>query len=355
MKKTISKFAVITLIVLLIASLFVGCGDNQQPEIESSGTESQGEQENAGTKEKEVQKIALLLPGPINDASWNAAAYEGLMRLQKKGYEVTYTENVPVPNIEETFRNYAEQGYDLIIGHGFEFGDPALRVAAQFPDTWFFVSGKAPENVKLLPNVGFVDQREYEGAYLCGILAGMMTKTNKVGYIVALEIPSQLADMAAYKKAVESVNPQAEVMTVVLGTSEDPAKGKEAASAQIDNGADVIMHTANSSGIGVIEACKARNVYAIGYGGDQNELAPDLILTSMYSDMARVIEMQVDKIKDGTFSGIWKAGVADGVVNIAPYHSLENVIPGEAKQKVEEVKQQIIDGTFVVPEIYERI
>lgn len=348
MKRVERKFLI--LISLFILLSMVGCGGNGQTEIEPPK-----EQESVKETKKDSLSIALLLPGPINDASWNAAAYEGLMRLEKKGHEVTYTENVPVPNIEEAFRNYAEQGYDLIIGHGFEFGEPALRVAPQFPDTWFFISGKAPEDIELLPNVGFVDQKEYEGAYLCGILAGMMTKTNKVGFIAALEIPSQLADMAAYKKAVESVNPDAEVMTVILGSSEDPPKGKEAANAQIDNGADVIMHVANSSGIGVIEACKAKSVYVIGYGGDQNDLAPDLILTSMYSDMARVIEMQVDKIEEGTFSGIWKAGIADGVVDIAPYHGLENVIPEEAKQKVEEIKQDIIDGKFIVPEIYERI
>ena len=340
------------LIAMLVASVAIGCGASTKPEQKQQSSAS-GEQTQTSTQG--TMKIALLLPGSISDGGWNASAYEGLMKLKDKGYEVAFTENIPVPNIEETFRNYAEKGFTLIIGHGFEFGEPALRVAPQFPNTKFFVSGKMPPNAQLEPNIGFIDQKEFEGAYLAGALAGLMTKSNKIGYVGGLEIPPQLANLAAFTKGTQAVNPKAKVLGVITGTFEDPAKGKEAATAQIDNGADIICQTADSTGMGAIEAAKSKGVYVIGYGGDQYKLAPDLMLTSIIDNIPKAIEMQVDLIKKGKFGGLWKAGIADGVVDIAPYHNLDSKIPADVKQKISQMRQDIIDGKLQVPEIYERV
>ena len=112
--------------------------------------------------------VALILPGSISDAGWNASAYIGLQELAEKGYETAFTESVPIPDIEGAFRSYAEQGFTLILGHGYEFGEPAAKVAPDFPDTYFFVAGKKPPEVEVSPNLRFMDQQEYQGAYLCG-------------------------------------------------------------------------------------------------------------------------------------------------------------------------------------------
>ncbi len=104
------------------------------------------DQEATGAPETKMS-VALLLPGSIGDAGWNANAYKGLQEIQAQGYETAYTESVPVPDIEAGFRGYAEQGFGLIIGHGFEFGEPALKVAPDFPNNYFHVSGKAPPDV----------------------------------------------------------------------------------------------------------------------------------------------------------------------------------------------------------------
>lgn len=345
-KKSFKNLSYI-LIFMFVITLAAGCGTNKQ--VTNSTIEP-----SANNNTSKI-KIALLLPGSISDGGWNAGAYEGLMKLKADGAEVAYTESIPIANIEETFRSYAEKGYNLVIGHGFEFGEPALRVAKNFPDTKFFVSGKMPPNVTLEKNVSFIDQKEYEGAYLAGSLAGLMTKSNKIGYVGGLEIPPQLANLAAFTKGVEAVNPKAKVLGVITGTFEDPAKGKEAASAQIDNGADIICQTADSTGMGAIEAAKAKGIYVIGYGSDQFKQAPDLMLTSILVKMPDAIALQVKKIKDGSFGGLWKAGVADGIVDIAPYHNLESKIPDNVKQKVEQIKQDIITGKLKVPEIYTRI
>jgi basic membrane protein A and related proteins len=303
-------------------------------------------------------KIALLLPGSLNDGGWNANAYAGLMALKDKGYEVAFTESVAISSIEEAFNNYASQGYNLIVGHGFEFGEPAMRVAPQYPDVKFFVSGKMPDgvNVEDIPaNLGFMDMKEYEAAYLAGIVAAGMTKTNKIGYVAGMEIPSQLSNLAAFVTAVNQYNPDAKVYGIVTGTFEDPAKGQEAAKAQIELGADIIVQSADSTGMGAIEAAIAANVYIIGYGADQNELAPNLVLTSFITKNADVIQMQVERIENGTFGGLWSPGVAEGICYLAPYHDLDSVIPEEVKANVEKAKADILSGALVVPAIYERI
>jgi basic membrane protein A len=303
-------------------------------------------------------KIALLLPGSLNDGGWNANAYQGLMALKDKGYEVAFTESVAISAIEEAFTNYATQGFNLIVGHGFEFGEPALRVAPQFPDVKFFVSGKMPDGVALadIPaNVGFMDMKEYEAAYLAGIVAAGVTKTGKIGYVAGMEIPSQLSNLAAFVTAVAKYNPEAKVYGIVTGTFEDPAKGQEAAKAQIELGADIICHSADSTGMGAIEAAIAAKTYIIGYGADQNQLAPDLVLTSFITKNAEVIQMQVERIEAGTFGGLWSPGVAEGICYLAPYHNLDSVIPADVKKNVEQAQADIASGALVVPAIYERI
>lgn len=301
----------------------------------------------------EKLKVALLLPGSIGDAGWNANAYKGLQQIQAEGYETAYTESIPIPDIEAAFRGYAEQGYNLIIGHGFEFGEPALKVAPDFPNTFFHVSGKAPPNVTIPKNVGFLDQQEFQGAYLCGVLAGLMTKSNKIGYVGGMEIPPQLANLAAFTTGARSVNPNVQILGVLTGTFEDPEKGREAAQAQIANGADIIMQTADSTGMGAIQLAKEKGVYIIGYGGDQSEMAPDLFLTSLVVDNPKAIALQVDRINQGTFGGsVWVAGIKEGIIDIAPFGP---AVPKDVAEQISKLREDIISGKLVVPEIYERI
>ena len=362
--KLFSKLVIVVL-VLSVMVAFAGCGTVQDTvpagDSTASGEAAPAEgsaEQSASSGDSGKISVALLLPGSLNDGGWNANAYAGLMELKDEGYEVAFTESVEISAIEEAFTNYASKGFDLIVGHGFEFGEPAMRVAPGFPEVNFFVSGKMPDGVTVesIPdNMAFMDMKEYEAAYLAGMVAGGVTKSNIIGYVAGLEIPSQLSDMGAFVMGVEAVNKDAKVYGVVTGTFEDPAKGQEAANAQIDMGADIICQSADSTGMGAMEAAKAKNVYIIGYGGDQNELFPDLVLTSFITNNKSVIVTQAKKIESGTFGGLWSPGVADGTCYIAPYHDLENVIPKEIRDQVEKAKEQIKSGELVIPEITERI
>jgi len=296
-----------------------------------------------------MSKIALLLPGSITDQSWNTSAYNGLEILKGEGYETAFTENVEVANIEAAFRNYANEGYELIIGHGFQFGDAAIRVAEEYPDKYFFVFGKKPDG-DAPANVGFVDQKEFEGAYLCGALAASVSKTGTIGFLGGIEGPSQQANQNAYTEGAKSVNADITVLGIMAGTFSDPAKGKEAALAQIEQGADVVMHTCDTTGLGLIEAAKEKGVFIIGYGADQNELAPDLMLTSLTASIPDVIASQVDRIASGAFSGVWKPGVSDGIIGIAPFGSS---VPAEVAAAIDALKTKVVSGEITVTESYE--
>jgi basic membrane protein A and related proteins len=301
----------------------------------------------------EGMSVALLLPGSIGDAGWNANAYKGLQEIEKQGIKTAFTESVPVPDIEAAFRGYAEQGYDLVIGHGYEFGEPAIKIGAAFPDTKFAVSGKAPPNLTIPPNVGFTDQQEFQGAYLSGVLAGLTTKSNKIGYVGGMEIPTQLANLAAYTKGAQSVNPKVQILGVLTGTFEDPTKGAEAAKTQIANGADVIMQTADSTGMGAIQAASEAGVWIIGYGADQKEVAPKQMLSSLVIHSPKAIASQIDLMKNGTFGGkVWTAGIKEGIIDIAPFGDM---VSKDVQDKVMAVKDDIVSGKFQVPEIYERV
>lgn len=335
----------LVLAVLLAAALLVmaGCSSQDAPE-EPADPDEPG---------SDVVRIAMLLPGPINDGSWNTAAYNGLMELARAGgYETDFMERIHVEDIEEAFYNYAELGYDLVIGHGFEFGEPAIRVAQVFPNTNFYISGKPPsEGIALPANTAFLDQMEWEGWYLCGVIAGLMTETNRIGYVGGMEIPTQVANKNAFEAGARSVNPDIQFYGILTGTYEDPALGKETAEAILDAGADIVAQAADSTGIGAIEACVERGAYTFGYSLDQSSVAPGLVLTSMLVDIPSAIEGQGEKIKAGAFeSGVWRAGLASGVISLADYDS---AVPQDVIDTVEEIKRDIISGRVVVPEIYE--
>jgi basic membrane protein A len=305
----------------------------------------------AAPAEKEMM-VALLLPGSINDAGWNASAYKGLKEIEAMGIKTAYTESVPLSDMEAAFRGYAEQGYTLIIGHGFEFSDAALKVAPEFPNTYFYVSGKAPPSVTIPKNLSYIDQQEFQGAYLCGMLAGLMTKSNKIGFVGGPGIPPQIANSGAYFDGARSVNPNIEIFGAFTGTFEDPEKGREAALAQIKNGADIIMQTADSTGMGVIQVATEEKVWIIGYGSDQKDLAPNLVMTSLTVDIPKSIVMQIDRIKNGTFGGLWVAGIKEGIIDIAPFGPM---VPEDIAKQVMAARDDIISGKLVVKELSVRI
>ena len=295
----------------------------------------------------ETWRVALALSGAANDMGWCQSAYDGLLLLQEKyGCEVTYTENLTVDAIEAAFMDYAASGYDVIIGHGYEFGDPAIDVAELYPDVKFIIT----EGEVYADNVASYVSSCEEGGYIMGMLAAGMSKTGKIGYIGPIQGASLVKIMNGFEDGAKELNPDIEVMTAWTGSFVDLALGKEAAQAMIDNGADVIGHCANESGNGAVAAAKEAGIYATGDSYDQNALAPDTVLSSSVYHIPHVVEVAFDTIVDGTYKGgIYNLGMADGAVSVAPYHALEDKIPEELKAIIAAKIEAIVSGEFVVP------
>src|SRR5919107_5735387 len=306
-------------------------------------------------------KIALLTDALFSDAGWGAFAYNAAQAIKTKyGHELDFKDNVAIPDIEVTLRDYAHEGYDLIIAHGFEWGEPAAKVGKDYPNTKFVVfTGLAKST-----NVASIFPMQQEGSFLLGALAGMMSKTGVIGYVGGdVTYPNIVNIFEGYKQGAKLMNPDVKVLVTYLDDFDNPAKGKEAAISQINAGADFLLHVADTSGHGVIEAAKEKGIYAFGAVSDQHKLAPNTVLTSFVLDVDKAFDQAIKMVQKGNFSGqVFKPGLepykgapGDGIVYIAPFHNFENEIPENVKLKLNQLKDDIIKKNIVVPERYNTV
>lgn len=311
---------------------------------------------NSSTPEKNI-KIAFLTDGLFSDAGWGAFGYNAAQALQEEyAYVVDLEENVPISMIENTLREYAKAGYDLIISHGFEWGEPSIKVGKDYPETKFVIfTGLVNSS-----NVASIFPMQQEGTYVLGVLAASISKTGKIGFIGGEKYPNLINIYEGYKQGAQDANPMVKVFVTYLDDWDNSTKGKIAALSQIDKGADVILHVADTSGYGVIEAAKEKGIYVLGAISDQNKLAPETVLTSFVLDAKKAFDHIIKLIQIGNFSGqIFKPGLeleknstGDGIVYIAPFHNLEQEVPDDVKLRLEQLKEDIINGKTKVPERY---
>jgi len=334
-----SRKSILFLTLLALLALIVGACSSETPApTEVAPTEPP----------EETLDVALVLSGPISDASWNAAAYNAITSLEDDyNLSLEYTENVGLPDIEPTYRGYADQGFDVIIGHGFQFGDPAIAVAPDFPDCkWGVVMGIVGED-----NVTSLNFREEESGYLAGYVAGALSESGVVGGVGGEEIPSIIKMMEAFKIGARDANPDVEILITYTGTWVDPTAGYEAALAQINQGADVLFPVANLTSTGVYEAAEEQGVKAIGSEGDQCAVAPGSIVATATDNIDRVLEIMIESVANGTYEGgVNFYGLSEGAIS---FYGCEGALPDDLESKLDELRQQIIDGELEVPVILE--
>ncbi len=300
-----------------------------------------------GAKAAKALKVALTPTGPAKDPGWNAVALQGLKEAEAKyGIQTAYSENVGIADSEAAFMDYASQGYDLVIGHGFQYGDPAVRVGKKFPKTKFMAieANSQTENV-----ASYVIACE-EAGYLMGVLAASLSTTGKIGMVGGIEQPSIIKVVEAWKLGARAYNPRIQVMDVYIGSFTDVNLGKEAALAMADKGADVLSHIANQAGTGVIKAAEERRLLSTGDSWDQSVISPKAVACSTIYNVPSLVLIAVDKVKNGTFKGgVFNLGMSEGVVDIASFHDFDAKIPKKAKDMIADLKKKITAGTFQVP------
>jgi basic membrane protein A and related proteins len=306
-------------------------------------------------QENKPLKVALVTDALFSDGGWGASAYNASQVLKDKyGLELTTQENIAIPDIEPTLRDAAEAGTDLILAHGFEWGDPALKVAQDYPNTRFVVFTGLTNST----NVASIFPMQQEGSFLLGALAGLMTKTNSLGCVGGKAYPNIINIFEGFKQGAKMVNPNVKITCVFIDDFQNPAKGKEAGLSLINNGADFLTHVADLSGQGVIQAADEKGVYALGVVADQNKLGPDTVLSSFVLDIEKAFDEAIRMVQNGNFSGqiyrpgleTGKGGPGPGIVYLASFHNLDSKVPADVKSKLAQMIQDVIDHKISVPE-----
>lgn len=297
-------------------------------------------------------KVALVLPGSVTDGTFNSAAAEGIKKAQAKypNLQVSIRENTQVAEAQEALSAYARDGYDIVIGHGFQFADPAKRIHKRFPDTWFIIN---TAKVAEAPNLASFDNRWGDAGYIAGAVAALLTESGKIGNIPAIPVPVIQEYDEGFKRGAARINPDIEVVSAFVGSFSDIAKAKEITTSMIDSGADVVSAIGNENVVGTLQAAKEKGVVMIGTAFDSAALAPDTIATTALINFDVNIDMAIGKVIDGTIEPKnYLLGLNENGIGLAPYRNFEDKLSAEDKAKIKEIMDGIRAGTIDdLPEI----
>ncbi|NIR32414.1 MAG: BMP family ABC transporter substrate-binding protein [Gammaproteobacteria bacterium] len=290
-------------------------------------------------------RVAAVFETPIEEPWVNQIHVAILQARDKYGIEYTWSESVKAADFARVMREYAEQGYDLIMGDAFGAERIARRVARDYPDTAFaFGSGIGPAE----PNFAVFDNWIHEPAYLAGMIAGKLSSTDTIGAVAAMTIPEVNRLCNAFCTGAKEVNPEVKCKFSFIGSFFDPPKAKEAALAQIEPGVDVIY----AERFGVIEAAAEKGIPAIGNMSDQWQLSPETVVTSVVWDMWPTVDQVIKQVRAGVFTSQdygQFSFMGKGGSYLAPYHAWEDKLPETIKAMVDKRRQEILAGTFRVP------
>ncbi len=313
----------------------------------SAGCSRHNNEETSGGSQAKPFKVALLTPGPVSDAGWNAAAFDGLQLIEKHlGAETALVQTTSPVDFEDAFRDFGGRGFDLIFAHGFEYTDTAIKVAKLFPHTTIVVtSGSASSS-----NVASLTFKIEEAAYVLGVLAGGITKTGVAGAVGGIELPSIRLTFEGFRRGFVSTHPGGRVLISYTGSFEDVGAAKEAALAQVSQGADILFHNADAAGLGVFQAAEQSRIYAFGSNRNQNDVVPDAVLASAVTDIPKAFLRIATEVKEGRFHpAMIEFGMKDGMVRVVYNDRLKSRIPAAALARADAAGQEIIAGKVALP------
>jgi len=298
----------------------------------------------------EIKPALVYGTGGKFDKSFNEAAYAGA-EMYKKETGTDYRDFEPTSDTqgEQAIRNFASRGYNPVIAVSFAWTSAMEKVAGEFPDTKFVIV----DSVVDLPNVRSVVYNEAEGSYLVGLLAGMASKTGKVGFVGGMDIPLIRKFGCGYVQGAKSVEADMQVFQNMVGTTgaawNDPVRAGELTKNQIDQGADVIYAAAGASGLGVLQTAADNKKLSIGVDSNQNHVHPGSVLTSMVKrvDLA-VYNAYKDTAEDKFTAGVQSNGIKDEGVVAAIDDNNKALITPEMQAALDKAKADIVAGTVKV-------
>lgn len=291
----------------------------------------------------ETMRIALVLPGPITDGTFNSAANKGIEAARAKyDIEVAVRENTDFAQIQDVLRSYAEEGYDMVIGHGFQFAEPVLEIHAEFPDTWFVVN---TAQVSAEPNVASFDNRWGDAGYIAGAVAALYSESGTIGHVGGIPVPVIEDYNLGFERGAKRMREDAEVLSAYVGSFSDIARGAEITTSLIEQGADVVTSTGNENVVGAIQAAQRAGVKAIGTAFDSHGLAPETIITTALINMDVNIDLAVGRLVDGSLAPeTYVLGLEENGIGLAPFRDFEDDISAEDRARIDALVEDIRAG-----------
>ena len=298
---------------------------------------------------KETIKVGMVADtGGINDESFNQSAWEGLQEAEKElGIEIKVIESKQASEYLGNIETLVDDGMNLIIGVGYTMADDIKTQAENYPDQKFAIIDETYDEIP--SNVTPIVFKANEAAYLTGLIAGKMTKTNQVGFIGGMDNPVINQFEYGYTAGVKEANAKAQVKAQYAGTFSDAAKGKSIANQMYANNSDIIFAAAGGTGVGSIESAKEQNKYIIGADKDQSSLAPENVLTSALKKVNVGVLETVKAFKNGDkICGEERVyGLKEDGVGIP--ESTKNLVPQDVLDYVNTMAEKVKNGEIEVP------
>jgi basic membrane protein A and related proteins len=258
-------------------------------------------------------RVVLLLSGVITDGGWSQLAYNGVKELEARpGFKTAYAENITLAEMDQVVRGYSDDGFDLIIGHGLEFSSVMLAVAPDYPQQRYFVTTFLPQP-QVPGNIQYVNMGYFKASYGAGALAALISdKRQAVGFVGGDDDPNQQRMKKAFIAGAERTVPGVRGLGIITGDYDNAAKGREAASILIGNGADVIWHAADVTGLGAIQGAVAGKAKVLGCYSDQTSLAPNNMAASFQMNLEGMVTTIGSEVASHTFAGggEWRPSVS---------------------------------------------
>ena len=299
----------------------------------------------ASSAKTEPLKIAFAYIGPVGDGGWTFAHDNGRKALEKElGDKITtsFVENVPESaDAERVIRDMATQGNKLIFGTTFGYMEPMLKVSADFKDVKF----EHATGYKQAENMRTYDSRTYEGAYMAGVIAGKMTKSNVLGVVASVPIPEVIRNINSFTLGAQSSNPKIKTKVVWVNEWFNPPKETEAATSLINGGADVLFQNTDSPA--VLKTAESKGKRAFGWDSDMTAYGPKAHLASSVINWGPYYIKATKEALEGKWQGGGHSwwGVKEGAIDIV---SIAEDVPADTKAKIDEVKKGLTDGSFAI-------
>jgi len=317
------------------AAVLVGCGKKEEAKPAEAPAAAKAE----------PLKIAFAYVGPVGDGGWTFAHDNARKALEKEfgdKIQTSFVENVPESaDAERVIRDMVGQGNKLVFGTTFGYMEPMLKVAADTPDVKF----EHATGYKQAANMRTYDSRTYEGAYMAGVIAGKMTKSNTLGVVASIPIPEVIRNINSFTLGAQSSNPKVKTKVVWVNEWFNPPKETEAATSLINGGADILFQNTDSPA--VLKTAQDKGKRAFGWDSDMTAYGPKAHLASAVINWTPYYISATRAALEGNWTGgahTW-SGVKDGAIDIV---SIAEDVPAETKAKVEEVKKGLKDGSFAI-------